>query len=34
VRVVKEAAAMRRLMLDGVYRRCFGATQPESRKAA
>ena len=34
VRIVKEAAAMRRLLLDGVYRRCFGAAQPEDRKAA
>jgi pyrroloquinoline-quinone synthase len=34
VRTVKEAAAMRRLLLDGVYRRCFGAAQPEGRKAA
>ena len=34
VRIVKEAAAMRRLLLDGVYRKCFGAAQPEGRKAA
>jgi len=33
VRLVKEAAAMRRLLLDGVYRKCFVA-QPEGRKAA
>ena len=34
VRIVKEAAAMRRLLLDGVYRKLFGAAQPEGRKAA
>jgi len=34
VRLVREAAGMRRLYLDGVYRRFFGAAQPEGRKAA
>lgn len=34
VRLVREAAAMRRLYLDGVYRKFLGTTQPEGRKAA
>ena len=34
VRLVKEAAAMRRLYLDGVYRKFFSAALPEGRKAA
>jgi len=34
VRLVKEAAAMRRLYLDGVYRKFVGSMQAEGRKAA